>query len=62
MRRLGLLLPLIAVATLHATDPVLPPLVFDQGAAGAWQKILKLQTTASVLTRRRIPTTSTAAH
>ena len=49
MRRLALLLPLIAVATLHATDPALPPLVFDQGAAGAWQKILKLQTTASVL-------------
>ena len=49
MRRLALLLPLIAVATLHATDPTLPPLVFDQGAAGAWQKILKLQTTASVL-------------
>ena len=49
MRRLALLLPLIAVATLHAADPALPPLVFDQGAAGAWQKILKLQTTASVL-------------
>ncbi len=49
MRRLAFLLPLIAVATLHATDPTLPPLVFDQGAAGAWQKILKLQTTASVL-------------
>ncbi len=49
MRRLALLLSLIAVATLHAADPALPPLVFDQGAAGAWQKILKLQTTASVL-------------
>jgi LmbE family N-acetylglucosaminyl deacetylase len=49
MRRLALLLPLIAVATLHASDPVLPPLSIDQGAAGAWQKILKLQTTASVL-------------
>ena len=49
MRRLAFLLPLLAVATLHATDPALPPLVFDQGAAGAWQKILKLQTTASVL-------------
>jgi LmbE family N-acetylglucosaminyl deacetylase len=49
MRRVALLLPLLAVATLHATGPTLPPLVFDQGAAGAWQKILKLQTTASVL-------------
>ena len=49
MRRLALFLPLIAVATLHASDPVLPPLSIDQGAAGAWQKILKLQTTASVL-------------
>ena len=49
MRRLALLLPLIAVTTLQAIDPALPPLVFDQGAAGAWQKILKLQTTASVL-------------
>jgi LmbE family N-acetylglucosaminyl deacetylase len=49
MRRLALLLPLLAVATLHATDPTLPPLVFDQGAAGTWQKILKLLTTASVL-------------
>lgn len=49
MRRLSLLLPLIAVATLHAADSFLPPLTLDQGAAGAWQKILKLQTTASVL-------------
>ena len=46
---LALLLSLIGVATPHAADPALPPLVFDQGAAGAWQKILKLQTTASVL-------------
>jgi len=49
MRRLALLISLVTVAALHATDPALPPLVFDQGAAGAWQKILKLQTTASVL-------------
>ena len=49
MRRLALLVPLIAIATLHATDPTLPPLPLDQGAAGAWQKILKLQTTASIL-------------
>ncbi len=49
MRRLAFLLSLIAVATTHAADPALPPLIVDQGAAGAWQKILKLQTTASVL-------------
>lgn len=49
MRRLILSAALISAITLGATDSALPPLTFDQGAAGAWQKILKLQTTARVL-------------
>lgn len=47
MRRL-LLLPLLAAVTLGAS-PSLPPIALDQGAAGAWQRLLKLQTTASLL-------------
>ncbi|MBK5297926.1 MAG: PIG-L family deacetylase [Vicinamibacteria bacterium] len=49
MRPIALLLPFVLAASAYATDPAFPPLVFDMGAAGAWQKILKLQTTASVL-------------
>ena len=39
----------IVAATTIAISPALPPLRIDRGAAGAWQKLLKLQTTASVL-------------
>lgn len=49
MRRLAVLLPLVVAVTLDASNPTLPTLSIDQGAAGAWQKILKLQTTASLL-------------
>ena len=40
-------LSLLAAATLHWAT--LPPLSIDRGATGVWQKLLKLQTTASVL-------------
>jgi LmbE family N-acetylglucosaminyl deacetylase len=49
MRRLAVLLPLVVAVSLNASNPTLPTLSIDQGAAGAWQKILKLQTTASLL-------------
>ncbi|HEY8535139.1 MAG TPA: hypothetical protein VIL25_01785, partial [Vicinamibacterales bacterium] len=42
------LLAIAAVAALDAGS-VLPPPPIDQGAAGAWQKIRKLQTIASIL-------------
>ena len=46
MRRIAILTTLVAFAvTLHATDP-LPQ---DRGAAGTWQKLLKLRTIASVM-------------
>ena len=48
MRRLAVLLPLLAAVSLGASDSTLT-LSIDRGAAGAWQKILKLQTTASLL-------------
>ena len=46
MRRLAVL-SLLAAATIHGAT--LPPLSLDRGATGVWQKLLKLQTTASVL-------------
>lgn len=49
MRRLAVLLPLVVAVSLDASNPTLPTLSIDQGAAGAWQKILKLQTTSSLL-------------
>ncbi len=47
--RLSLLLPPLAAGLILAGDPALPVLPIDQGAAGVWQKIQKLQTTASLL-------------
>ena len=46
MHRLAVL-SLLAAATIHGAT--LPPLSLDRGATGVWQKLLKLQTTASVL-------------
>jgi LmbE family N-acetylglucosaminyl deacetylase len=47
MRRLALML--VCSATVAAANSALPPLAIDQGAAGLWQQILKLQTTGSLL-------------
>lgn len=49
MRRLALLLSIATSVAVVASDSGLPPLPIDQGAAGVWQKLLKLQTTASLL-------------
>jgi LmbE family N-acetylglucosaminyl deacetylase len=49
MRRLAVLVSLAIAAAVVAADSHLPPLSIDRGAAGAWQKVLKLQTTASLL-------------
>jgi LmbE family N-acetylglucosaminyl deacetylase len=47
--RLSLFLPALTAGLILAGDPTLPVLSIDQGAAGVWQKIQKLQTTASLL-------------
>ena len=48
LRAAALLFALVAAAAIQAAPP-LPPLPVDQGAAGAYQKIRKLQTIASLL-------------
>src|SRR5437762_13964659 len=45
MRRLAVVLALLVPLAMHAAEP----LAQDKGAGGAWQKLLKLRTTASVL-------------
>src|SRR6188474_1762684 len=46
MRRLAAVVGLVLPLALHASPE---PLAQDKGAAGAWQKIRKLQTIASVM-------------
>src|SRR6188474_3584779 len=46
MRRLAAVVGLVLPLALHASPE---PLAQDKGAAGAWQRILKLQTNASVM-------------
>jgi LmbE family N-acetylglucosaminyl deacetylase len=49
MRALALAVLATSALLAGASDPALPPLAIDRGAAGVWQTIAKLQTTASLL-------------